>query len=62
MSAVRLLHRICRVYVGATLAATGASSTGQLVLAASIAVMVGALMTWAMSARRRRADFRAAGE
>ncbi|MFC7264998.1 hypothetical protein [Streptomyces lutosisoli] len=47
---------------GATLAATGASSTGQLVLAASIAVMVGALMTWAMSARRRRADFRAAGE
>ena len=47
---------------GATLAATGASSTGQLILAASVAVVIGALMTWAMAARRRRADLRAAGE
>ncbi|TKA00749.1 hypothetical protein [Actinacidiphila oryziradicis] len=47
---------------GATLASTGASNTGQLLLAASIALVAGAVMTWAASTRRRRADVRVAGE
>ncbi|MFI0980065.1 hypothetical protein ACH4SP_24045 [Streptomyces sp. NPDC021093] len=45
---------------GATLAATGASSSGQILLAASVALVLGSVATYVAALRRRRLDTAAA--
>ena len=46
---------------GASLAATGASSTAHLVIAASLTLVLGGLTTYGAAVRRRRRDAGAAG-
>lgn len=44
---------------GGTLAATGAGSTTSLIIAASVALVLGGLASWGASRRRRSRDARA---
>ncbi len=46
---------------GASLAATGTSSTASLIIAASVALVLGGLTTYAAAVHRRRRDADAAG-